>query len=155
MVFGIVFAAALQDMLPAWGGVKPPFVMAAVTFVAFHASLATALGFGFGAGILLDSLSGVNAFCATVSMPLVALAVHFLHGSMDEVPNSVAGAFAAAAAGGFGEVWLAVSGTAAEDAGMLARVMDAAILAVPIGAVLFASLPWLGRHIGLEAEEEQ
>jgi len=152
LVLGVVFSAALQDMLPVFGGVKPPLVMAVVVYVAFRSSLAYALGTGFAVGVLLDSLSGVNAFCAVVSMPLAALGVYFLRDSLEEVPGFVSGALTVAAAAVFGEVWLAVSGAAAGDAGLLVRILAAAMFSLPLGAAMFALLPQVARHVGLEEE---
>lgn len=155
IVFGVVAAAAMQDMLPTFGGVKPPLVTMVVAFIAFRMSFAHALGIGFGAGLFLDALSGVSAFCATVSMPIVALGVYFLRESMENVPHFVAGALVTAAAAVFGEVWMAASGFAVGDAGLLVRIPAVFVLAIPVGAAFFAILPRMGRHVGLEEEERR
>lgn len=153
IVFGVVLAAALQDMLPAFGGVKAPFVTAVVVFIAFRMTLALALGIGFAAGLLLDALSGVSVFCATVSMPLVALGVHFLRDPLAEVPHFAAGALMVAAAAVFGEVWFVASGFVDAAAVLFVRTSAAAILSAPLGAAIFALLPYMGRYVGLEEEE--
>ena len=40
LVFGTVLAVAAQDLSPALVGVKPPFIIVAALFTAFHAPLA-------------------------------------------------------------------------------------------------------------------
>ena len=63
------------------------------------------------------------------------------------------GAASTLVAASIGEVWLAICGFSAVGTELFVRVCAAALLAVPVGAALFAFLPWLCRHIGLEDAE--
>ena len=152
LVFGNVLAVAMQDLAPAFAGVKPPFVVAVTLFTAFHAPLALALPAAFVAGLFTDALAGVPAFCATSLLPLLTLGAHFLRTGMTAPPSAAIGMCVTAAAAALGETWLAVCGFADADTGLLVRVCAAGVAAAPVGAMLFALLPPLGRKIGLEVE---
>jgi hypothetical protein len=153
LVFGTILAAAAQDLSPALCGVKPPIAIAAILFTAFHAPFAVALAAAFVSGMFLDALAGLPALCATSLLPLLALGAHFMRSQAQEIAPVTLGLFATIAAATLGEAWLAVCGFATADSSLLVRVCAAAILAIPTGATLFALLPVLGRHAGLEVEE--
>ncbi len=153
LAFAVVLAAALQDMSPALGGVKPPLAASLVAFAALRLSLTAALVTGFALGTLLDALSAVSAFGSAVSLPLVASGAYFLRGSLKELPDAVAVMLVAAVAAPFGEVWLAVNGSAVGDAGLLVRLVAATTLAFPLGAGVGALLQCVWRHAGLETTE--
>ena len=153
LVFGTVLAVAVQDLSPALVGVKPPFALAAVLFTAFHAPLAVALASAFVSGLFVDALAGLPALCATSFLPLLALGAHFMRRATLDFAPATLGAVATVVAATLGEAWLAVCGFATADSGLFVRICAAAVLAIPVGAVLFAILPVLGRHAGLEVEE--
>ena len=153
LVFGTVLAVAAQDLLPALFGVKPPIAIAAVLFTAFRAPLAVALTSAFVSGLFVDALAGLPALCATSLLPLLALGAHFMRNQAQDIAPATLGLFATIAAAALGEAWLAVCGFATADSSLLVRVCAAAMLAIPTGAALFALLPVLGQHAGLEVEE--
>ena len=153
LVFGTVLAVAVQDISPTLADVKPPFVVATVLFTAFHAPLAVALASAFVSGLFVDALAGLPALCATSFLPLLALGVHFMRRAALDFTPAMLGAFATAVAATLGEAWLAVCGFATADSGLFVRICAVAVLAIPVGAALFAILPVLGRHAGLEVEK--
>lgn len=150
IVFGAVVMTAAQDMSPALAGVKPPFVPAAMLFVAFLAPLTMSLVTATAIGLFMDALAGVPALCATSLLPLLALGAHFLRGYLRDTSAPVVGACATTIASVLGETWLSICGFSPADTELLVRICAAAILAAPVGAALFALLPWIGRHMGLE-----
>ena len=152
-VFGIVLATAMQDLSPSFAGVKPPFVIAAILFMAFLAPLPLALVVAAVAGLFVDALTGLPVLCATSFLPLLALGSHFVRKGLPEVPSPMVGAISTLVAAAIGEVWLTICGFSAVGTELFVRVCAAALLAAPAGAALFALLPWLCRHIGLEDVE--
>ena len=153
LVFGTVLAVAAQDLSPALVGVKPPFILVAVLFTAFHAPLAVALASAFVSGLIVDALAGLPALCATSFLPLLALGAHFMRRATLDFAPATLGAFATIVAATLGEAWLAVCGFATADSGLFVRICAVTVLAIPVGAALFAILPILGRLAGLEVEE--
>ena len=151
LTFGLILAAALQDLAPGFAGVKPPFLIAGALFAALTAPLVTALAFAVVAGLVCDALAGVSSFAATGFFVLLALAGHYARAGAyaDEAPpRGMVGAFAVPVAAALAEVWFAICGV--NDVGLLVGICAAAIWGVPVGAGLFALLPVVGRHIGWE-----
>ena len=149
IVLGTVISTAAQDMSPALAGVKPPIVAAAMLFTAFTAPLPLSLAAAAVAGLFVDALAGVPALCATSLMPLFTLGVHFTRGSFNEASAPVAGACVTTAAAVLCEIWLSICGFSAAGTELLVRMCAASMLAAPVGAAIFAFLPWIGRHAGL------
>ena len=152
-VFGTVIAVAAQDLWPTFAGVKPPFVIAAVLFTAYHAPFTMALAMAFVAGLFVDALAGLPALCATSLLPLLAIGAHFLHARLGGRPSAATGACATLLAAILGEVWLAMCGIDATETGLPIRICAAAAIATPIGAHTFALLPPLGRVAGIGGTE--
>lgn len=151
LVLGLVFAAALQDLAPAFAGVKPPMLIACALFIAFASPLVPTLVFATIAGLVCDALSGVSAFTAIGYFVLLALGVYYVRAGtrMDkELPNYMLGAIAVPVAAAIGETWSTLCGIG--GSGLLVRICAAALWGVPLGAVTFALFPVLKRHIGLE-----
>ena len=153
LVFGVVLATAAQDMSPALAGVKPPFAVATILFVAFICPLPIALATAAATGLFVDALTGLPALCATCFLPMLALGSHFIRKGLPEIPSPATGAASTAAAAATDEVWLAICGFSAAGTDLFVRVCAAALLAAPAGAAIFALLPWICRHIGLEDAE--
>lgn len=153
LLFGIVLATAVQDLSPSLAGVKPPFVASVILFMAFLSPLPLALVVATVTGLFVDALTGLPALCATSLLPLLVLGAHFIRKGLPEIPSPMAGAASTLVAAAIGEVWLAICGFSAVGTELFVRVCAAALIAVPVGAALFAFLPWLCRHIGLEDAE--
>jgi len=153
LVFGVVLATAAQDMSPTLAGVKPPFVIAIILFAAFLSPLPLSLAVAAATGLFVDALTGLPALCATCFLPMLALGSHFIRKGLPEIPSPATGAASTVAAAAIGEVWLAICGFSAVGTDLFVRVCAATLLAAPTGAAIFALLPWLCRHIGLEDAE--
>ena len=147
---GTVVATTAQDVSPALLGVKPPFVAAAVLFAASRLHLPVALAVAVAAGLFLDALAGLPAFCATSLLPLLVLGSYFTRGCLPDISNVTTGAGATVVASAIGEVWLSICGFSAAGTGLFVRVCAATVVAVPVGVAVFALLPLAGRCIGLE-----
>ena len=147
---GLTIATAVQELSPAFVGVKPPFVAAAVLFMAFRASFYVVLAVAVASGLFMDALSGLPAFCCTSFMPLLSLGMYFMRENLRDISAPVVGAGATAAVSAIGEIWLAICGFSSVDTGLFVRICAAIFIAMPVGAVVFAVMPVLGRHIGLE-----
>ena len=153
LVFGVVLATAAQDMSPTLAGIKPPFVVAIILFATFLSPLPLALALATATGLFVDALTGLPALCATALLPMLALGAHFVRKGLPEIPSPATGAISTLVAAATGEVWLAICGFSAAGTDLFVRVCAAALLAAPAGAAIFALLPWLCRHIGLEDAE--
>lgn len=165
VVICLVFLAALQDMLPPFGGAKPPFLQVFALYVALaetpcanerrsRAPRSVRWAWTAGvAGYLMEMLSG-HPFgsCIGFIVPVCALA-HMLRriAPSDRSPASL-GVVAALAYVPLQEAWLGAWGGSGADSAVV-RFFASIVLAVLAGAALFTLLPRIERFAGLCEEE--
>ncbi len=160
-----VFAAALQDMLPTFGGVKPPILLAIALCWAFsekapdirdrvaekaHPFAMKWLFAALLAGAFEDALSEFPLGCATGFMLLAGIAARLLRTVTQGVLPLPLGLVATMAAAPLHEIWLSVWGVAGNDPSLLVRFFASALPAAPVGAAVFLLLPFLRRHVGFD-----
>lgn len=164
-----VFAAALQDMWPVFGGTKPPFLLALVLHWAvadnpsngsdrhtlrrrpFYA--ARWIPVAIFAGALEDALSGFPIGCATGFFLLAGASMRFLR-SIASAPSPVAlGLVSVTLAAPMHELWLAMWGVAGNDPAPIIRFFASALPAAPVGAATFSLMPRLEKNVGFEGPE--
>ena len=155
LVFGLVIAAAAQDFLPAFVGVKPPLLSAVVLFAALRLPLPAILAVAVAAGLLCDALAGLAPCCATAILPLLGLAASYARAGTRGVPSSIVGAVCMGIAAVCSEVWISLAGVSSNFS-PLVRLCAALPMGMALGAALFPLLAAIVEHIGLdEAEEDE
>ena len=165
IVLSTVFAAACQDMWPAFGGAKPPFLLALSLHWAFiqpevdkddrHAEVppfytARWIPAAIFAGAFEDALSGFPVGCSTGYFLLAGAAARALQRSASILKSAVLGFIALSLCAPLHEVWLAVWGVVGDDSTLFIRFFAAVLPAAPVGALLFLILPRIETHIGFE-----
>lgn len=163
-----VIAAALQDMLPSFGGVKPPILLALTLHWAFseHApdarerasekSSSFAVRWIFAAilaGAFENALSLFPFGCATGFMLLAGISARLSRSVSAGLVHPALGLVAVMVAAPLHEVWLCVWGVAGEDPSLFVRFFASALPAAPIGVVVFTLLPFFERHCGFDGPE--
>lgn len=166
-----VFAAALQDMWPVFGGAKPPFMLALVLHWAVsdhpandserHPSrkrpfyAARWIPAAVFAGAMEDALSGFPIGCASGFFLLAGAALRFMRSNSGASPLAPAalGLAAVALAAPMHELWLAVWGVAGDDPAPIIRFFASTIPAAPVGAATFLLMPRLEKYVGFEGPE--
>ena len=160
---GIVRAAALQDMLPAFGGTKPPVLAALVLAWAllepdprgqaagkrpFYADrwIPAALV----AGAFEDALSGFPTGCASGFLVLAGSVARLARPLTRMLALPVRGLVATMAAAPCHEAWLCMWGVVGDDPSGIVRFFASALPAAPVGAAVFAALPVLVEATGYE-----
>ncbi|MGN0847608.1 MAG: hypothetical protein ACI4RA_09525 [Kiritimatiellia bacterium] len=165
-----VLTAALQDMLPAFGGVKPPLLLALTLHWAFTEELPDArdrtaeqtspfaVRWAFAAllaGACEDALSEFPVGCATGFLLLAGVAARLLRTEADGLHPATLGLIATMAAAPLHEVWLAVWGVAGDDPGLVIRFFASTLPAAPTGALVFLALPFVERHVGFNGPDAE
>ena len=153
LTFGLVLAAAAQDFLPAFVGVKPPLLPAVALFAALRLSLPATLAVAVVAGLLCDALAGLTPCCATALFPLLGLAASYARAGTRGVPPPIVGAVCLGVAAVCGEVWISLAGVSSNFS-PLVRLCAALPMGLGSGAVLFPLLTAIEGLIGLDADEE-
>ena len=151
-----VLAAALQDMLPAFGGAKPPVLTALVLAWALLEPLPREHGadkqpfyaqrwipVALLAGAFEDALSGFPTGCATGFLLLAGATARLLWPVTRMLSPSALGLVATVTAASCHELWLCMWGVAGDDPSGLVRFFAAALPAAPTGVLVFALLPRL------------
>lgn len=165
VAISLVLLAALQDMLPSFGGTKIPLLQVFALYVALteplHASERRSrtsrsvrwIWTAGAAGYLMEALSGFPlGSCICFLVPACAFA-HMLRRMADPDLSSVSlGIVAALAYAPLQEAWLAAWGGVGGDSAVV-RFFASIAFAVLAGAVLFAILPRIERFAGLREEE--
>ena len=164
-----IFAAALQDMWPVFGGAKPPFLLALVLHWAatdrptnnserhpsrtrqFYA--ARWIPVAIFAGAFEDALSGFPIGCATGFFLLVGVSIRFLLSIANAPSPSALGLVSVTLAAPLHELWLAVWGVAGNDPAPIIRFFASALPAAPVGAAIFFIMPRLEKNVGFEGPE--
>ncbi len=160
-----VLAAACQDMWPAFGGVKPPFLLALALHWAFiqpmidkddrHVEVppfysARWIPAALFAGAFEDALSGFPIGCATGYFLLAGTAARFIQQAVLVLKPAALGLVVLMMAAPLHEIWLAVWGVVGEEPSLFIRFFAATIPAAPVGAFIFFSLPHLEAASGFE-----
>lgn len=160
---GVVAAAALQDMLPAFGGTKPPVLTALVLAWAllepeprdraagkrpFYA--ARWIPAALVAGAFEDALSGFPTGCASGFLVLAGATARLVRPLTRMLALPVRGLVATMAAAPCHEAWLCMWGVVGDDPSGLVRFFASALPALPVGAAVFALLPALVQATGFE-----
>ncbi len=165
VALGLVLAAAVQDMLPAFGGAKAPLLQVFALHVAMscegivdvrrtsrrghpQAWIWTSVA----AGCFMEALSGLPlGSCIGFLLPACAIA-HAFRMMAAEHSQMTVGMVAALVFAPLQEAWLDAWG-ASGGGPAIVRMFASAIPAAVVGAVMFALLPWLERFAGLREEE--
>ena len=163
ILVGVVLAATLQDLLPAFGGTKPPVLTALVLAWALlepeprdHAAAkrpfytARWIPTALVAGAFEDALSGFPTGCASGFLVLAGVAARLARPLTGVLALPVRGLVATMVAAPCHELWLCMWGVVGEDPSGVVRFFASALPAAPIGAALFALLPVLVRASGYE-----
>ena len=158
-----VLAAALQDMLPSFGGAKPPVLaMLVLGWVLFDRRargrdrsaasrpviLEPWIPAALLAGAFEDALSGFPTGCASGFLLLAGAGARLLRPATTMFTPSALGLVAAMVAAPCHELWLGMWGVAGDDPSGLVRFFASTLPAAPTGAILFALLPRLMRRAG-------
>lgn len=158
-----VLAAAAQDMLPSFGGTKPPLLLALTLYWAFsestrHTRERTSdkkrtfavrwILAAFITGAFEDALSEFPLGCATGYFLLAGAAARFIRPFVTTLSLVTLGLVALMASAPFHEVWLSVWGVADTSAAALVRFFASALPAAPTGALVFAILPLCEQFVG-------
>lgn len=161
MVFALVstvIAAALQEMLPSFGGTKPPILLCLALLWAYversrddRDSQTEKLAFfsarwipaAILAGAFEDALSEFPTGCATGFFILAGAAVGLLRQAIRMLQPSARGLVIAVAAAPLHELWLNMWGVVGDDPSGLVRFFASTLPAAPTGALLFWIFPRL------------
>ena len=159
-----VSAAALQDMLPAFGGTKPPVLTALVLAWAvleprprdrsgtpFHA--ANWIPFALLAGAFEDALSGFPVGCATGFLVLAGAVARLVRPFAGMIATPVQGLVATVVAAACHEAWLCMWGVVGDDPSGVVRFFASTLPAAPVGAAAFTLLPRLVKATGFGGAE--
>ena len=158
----LVLAAAAQEMAPAFGGAKPPLLL----LVALCAALRPDpdpppgaprrrgrsmgwLAVAIAACAFADSLDGLPFGCMAIFTVFACAAARLARDAALSLPPALAGLIIGALAAPCQEAWLNLWLPSA-SAPALVRFFAAAPAAAAAGAALFAAMPKIARHIGLD-----
>ena len=159
----LVIAAAAQDMLGAWSGVKAPVLLSlALAFACSrHFAGAVRIGAALAAGALAGALSALPPGAAELGFLALSGMAHFAARHEGLIGANAAGRAGAsfgfcamAAAAPAFETWLYFWGTPGTEGVLVARALAALLLGAPLGAAMFALSAPTGEFLGLKAEGE-
>ena len=156
IVPALVLTGAVQDMLPAFAGVKVPLLLAIALAMACAEFLSAPARWGaavFG-GCMAGSLGMLPLACAELFFMAAGAAAGAVLREGEYRENFITGFCTLAVAAPLMEVWLYLWGVAGTDAAVSARALPALALGAPAGGIAFAVMPWIGEHIGLAAVRE-
>lgn len=151
-----VLAAAAQDMLPSFGGTKPPLLLALTLYWAFSESTGSVrdrasgkrrtfavrwIFAAFVTGAFEDALSEFPFGCATGYYLLAGAAARFIRPFVHALSPMTLGLVALMVAAPFHETWLSVWGVTGSTPAALVRFFASALPAAPTGVLVFAILP--------------
>lgn len=134
----VVLLAAVQEMLPAFAGVKPCLMLAAVAYSA-------SLPFAIFAGAVVEVLDALPPFCAIGFYSLVAALARYIKASPFESFAAQLLAFFACAISS--QLWLDAW---VQPPDVMARCAGAAVWAAPVGTGIFLLAPRLQHHCGIK-----
>ena len=149
-LLALVLGAAVQDMFPPFGGVKPPLLAILSIYATLRRPFTAAIAASVSAGALADALGGVPAGCNIAFFAALACLVRAIRGAACGMPLPLAGLATAALVAPLLELWYAICGSGASGAGELqVRALIAAVPAAIAGCALFAVMPQLERISGV------
>ena len=143
----LVLAAAAQELVPAFGGTKTPFLALFAVYTALRPSRSW-LPAALAAGAFEDALNGSPTPCCTFFTLLAAMAAHFLRPVAHDLPAAGVGACVAMVAAPMHELWLSAWGVLPPGCPVLVRFFASALPAAAAGALVFAVLPAAERRTG-------
>lgn len=165
VAISLVLLAALQDMLPSFGGAKPPLLQVFALYVALadmpcandrrsRAPRSVRWAWTAGvAGYLMEALSGLPlGSCVGFLFSVCALAHMLRRTAPPDLSSTALGIVAALVYAPLQEAWLGAWGGVGGDSAVV-RFFASVVLSALAGAVLFALLPRLERFAGLREEE--
>ena len=147
LVTTVVFLAALQDVTPDFGGVKPPLLLSATLWFSFtRARTGASIGIlAVCAGAFCDALGALPFTCNTTFFLLAALAVFALNDLVRSVSLPLAGCAVMLLAAPAGELWLASWHSENE---LAIRFFSSGVCAIVCGVALIPILEFLAEHAG-------
>ena len=143
----LVLAAAVQELVPSFGGTATPALVLFALYTAFQPSRRWLL-VSLAAGAFEDALNGSPTPCCTFFTLLAATAAHFLRPVAHGLPAAGVGACAAMVAAPIHELWLSAWGVLPPGCPVLVRFFASALPAAAAGALIFAALPAAERRAG-------
>jgi len=168
IVFSVIMltlAASAQELAPEFGGAKPPFLLMVALSAAMHPdptmpsrkSDGHSRRFGWlfvaaAAGLFADALDVLPLGCVASFTVFACAAARLARGAAENLPVALTGFLAGAIAAPCQEAWLDIWLPAGTAAPTLVRFFASALPASVTGAALFAAMPAIARHIGLDGE---
>ena len=148
----LVAAAAMQELLPAFGGTKAPMLVVFAVYTAFRPSRSW-IAVAVAAGALEDALNGNPSLCGTCFALLAATGAHFARAFEYDMPQAAVGAIAAAIAAPVHEIWLSTWGALPPECPLFVRFCASALPAAVAGALAFALLPAAEAFAGFDGPQ--
>ena len=143
----LVVAAAVQELVPSFGGTKTPVLVLFALYTAFQPSRRWIL-VSLAAGAFEDALDGTPTPCCTFFALLAATGAHFLRPFAHDLPPAGVGACAAMVVAPIHELWLSAWGVLPPGCPVLVRFFASALPAAAAGALIFLTLPAAERRTG-------
>lgn len=159
----LVLAAALQDMSPSFGGVKPPFLQVFALHEAFTARNGVRangrnprhatqwIWTAIAAGVFMEALSGFPFGCCTGFLLPACAVARAVRRAVADIPPVALGLAAAMIFAPLQEAWLDAWGVTGGGSAFL-RFFASALPAAGTGVALFTCLPALEAFAGLREE---
>ena len=159
----LVLAASAQEIAPAFGGAKPPFLLLVALCEALRPepipSPATArrgkrhgfrwLVVAIAAGAFADALDVLPFGCMAVFAVFACAFVRFARTAMNSLPPALVGLVVGAIAAPCQEAWLNLWLPSGSES-VLVRFFASAPVAAAAGTALFALAPRIARSVGLD-----
>lgn len=143
----LVAAAALQELLPSFGGTKPPMLALFAIYTALQPSRQW-ISVAIAAGAFEDALNGSVVPCCMFFDLLAATGAHFLRPVTRDLPPAGVGAGAAIVAAPVHELWLAIWSVLPPGCSAFVRFFASALPAAAAGVAAFLLLPMAERASG-------
>jgi len=143
----LVLAAAVQELVPSFGGTATPALLIFALYTAFQPMRRWML-VALAAGAFEDALNGSPTPCCAFFTLLAATGAHFLRPVARTLPSAGVGACVAMVAAPIHELWLSAWGVLPPGCPMLVRFFASALPAAAAGALVFAVLPAAERRTG-------
>lgn len=165
VLMGTIIAAALQDMLPAFGGAKPPVLLTLALFWSFaerpddgresRAAKRSILAARWIPAVLLaglfeDALSDFPTFCSAGFFVLAGAAARFARPTTRELGRPLLGLVSVLVAAPLHELWLVTWDVVGHDPSGIVRFFSCTLPAAPTGLLVFTILPRLVHRAGFE-----
>ena len=148
----LVAAAAMQELLPTFGGAKTPMLAVFAVYTAFRPSRNWIL-VAVAAGALEDALNGNTSLCGVCFALLAATGAHFARSFEYGMPQAAVGAVAAMIAAPVHEIWLSAWGALPPGCPMIVRFCASALPSAIAGALTFAFLPAAEAFAGFDGPQ--